>query len=107
RLCQKERRLEIGADQVVPVVFVDVSNRGRIEGGGVVDQDVEAAEGCRGGVGQLCQGGAVEQIALRQRRGARPDAVELLRHGGRFLRRAAVVQHHAGAGRVQRTHDAV
>jgi hypothetical protein len=44
-LRKKQRCLEVGADEVVPVAAADVAERRGVEGGGVVDQDIEAAEG--------------------------------------------------------------
>ena len=44
RLRQEQRRLEIGADEVVPLLFRDLAHRRRIEARRVVDQRVEPPE---------------------------------------------------------------
>ena len=84
----------------------DVAHRGRIERRGVVDEDVEAAEGARRGRHQPRQPRGLEQIALRERRRARAHAVQLRRQGGRVVRGAPVVQQHIRAGGMERPCDA-
>ena len=105
RLRQKQRRLQVGADEIVPVDLADVAERCRIERRGVVDQDIEAAEGAGRGCHQRRQLCDLQQIALRERRGARARGVQLARQGGRVVRGAAVVQHHIRTRRVQRARD--
>ncbi len=65
-LGEEEGRLEIGAHQIVPVLFGNSADRSGVESRGVVDQNIEPAPGGIGLLHQLRQGGGVMQVALHQ-----------------------------------------
>src|SRR5262249_8697576 len=75
RLGQKQRRLEVGADEIVPVDLGDVTERSWVEGGGVVDENVEAAEIAGRNAWQHLQLPEIEQIGFDRDRGAGPDLI--------------------------------
>jgi hypothetical protein len=108
-LREEQRRLEVGADQVVPGRRVDSADFCGVEGRGVVHQRVEPAETGHGGFHQARQGVDCEQVSGEGRGGfatlVRPRRVQLRGQPVRFGRRAAIVDRDAGAGRVQRARD--
>ena len=104
-LRQEQRRLEVGAHQVVPVGGVDLADRRRVERRRVVDQRVEAAVGAERALDQRRQLRQLEQVRLHQRDRIGADAVELGLQQPRFAGRAAVVQHQVRARGVQPAAD--
>jgi len=97
--------VEVGADQVVPVLFADFADRRGVEAGSVVEQHVEPAE-TRHGVGDdTAVAGGVEQVALDQRGGIRALQVEFGGQGLRLAFRGTVVDHDSGAFPVQAAAD--
>jgi hypothetical protein len=75
-LRQEQRRLEVAADELVPVGFGDLADRGGVEARGVVDEDVEPAPRGRGALDDARQRGRVEQVALHQRDGTGAPGLE-------------------------------
>ena len=104
-LRQKQRRLEIGADQVVPRRQIDLAERCRKKTRGIIHQCVEPPEtgnGCRHQQRQLRY---IEQVGLQTRRRCGPQRIEFTdqRLGVRCCR--PVVQHDVGTRRVQLARD--
>jgi hypothetical protein len=108
-LREEQRRLEVGADQVVPGRRVDSADFCGIEGRGIVHQRVEPAEAGRDGFDQTRQGVDVEQVGGEGRGGSPPSSaracIQFRGQPVRFGRRGAIVDRDAGAGRVQRARD--
>ena len=104
-LRQEQRRLEVGAHQVVPVDLGDIAHRGGEEGRGVVDEHVEAAEGLDRARHQARQLRHLEQVALGAQRRTRPCLVQLALQGRGVLGGAAVVQHQVRAAGVHEARD--
>ncbi len=98
RLRQEQRRAQVGADQVLPVLGGDVADRRLEERRRVVDQRVEAAEGGERLLDDRRQLGEVEQVGLDQRDRILPHVVELGLQQPRLAGRAAVVEHQVGPG---------
>ena len=75
-LADEERRLEVGAEEIVPLRLGGGVDRGRVEARGVVDQHIERSE-TRDDVGdEIVRSAGVEQVAAERRRRARSVAVE-------------------------------
>ena len=104
-LRQEQRRLEVGAHQVVPVGGVDLADGRGMERRRVVDQRVEPAVGAERALDQRRQLRQLEQVRLDQRDRIGADAVELRLQQARFAGRRAVVQHQVRAGAVQAAAD--
>ncbi len=101
RLGQEQRRLQIGADQIVPVLDIDVADHRRIERRRVVDERVELAECLHRLLDQRRQLADVEQVRLDQRDGIGAQMIELGLQQARFAGRCAKMQHDGGARLVQ------
>ena len=100
-LDQKQGRLEIAADQVVPGRLVDLPQGGREEAGGVVDQPIELAEVSDDGLDQSAQLITGQEIGLEEMGGAWAELVQLGGEGAGFGRVGAVVQGQGGAFAMQ------
>ena len=105
RLREEQRRAQVGADEIVPVLDGDLADRRGEERRRVVDQAVEAAEGRQRLLDQRRELGDVEEIGLDQRHRARADVVELGLQQARFAGGAPEVDHQVGAGGVQAATD--
>ncbi len=101
RLRQEQGRFEVGADEIVPVDLRDVPERCRIEGGGIVYQDVETAERLHHRLGEPRQLLQIEQVALDHPRRLGPRVVELLGELRGGLGGAAKMDHDVSSGGVQ------
>jgi hypothetical protein len=66
-LRQEQRRAQVGADEVLECVPRDLADRRRIEGGGIVDEHVERAEGADDGGGQRLERGEIGEIGAEGR----------------------------------------
>ena len=102
RLREKQRGFKIAADQIVPGRVRNLSDRRRVEGRGIVDENIERTEcsgGCRENVGVLID---VEEVRRHRDRAVDADAVKTCRQRvSRFTRRP-IMNDDAGAGRMQR-----
>ena len=105
-LCEKQRRLQVGAEQVVPVLFRDFAHGRGIESGCIVDEHVELAERLHCGVDERTQFLRLEQVAANECRGAAPQVVELARERAGFGFGPVIVNHHVCARSLQRARDA-
>ena len=79
--------------------------RSRIKRRGVVDEDVEAAEGLHGGDRERGQLTGFKKVTFGEHCRSRPNTVQFVRQLCRNVRRAAVMEHDVCAGSVQRMRD--
>jgi hypothetical protein len=93
RLRQEQRRLEIGAEQVIPGLWRDLSQGCGVESGGVVHQHIQRTPGASRKLHELGQSAEVQQVGLEDIHGARARLVEFRRQRLRVLGRVAVVDH--------------
>ena len=96
-LCKKERRAKIGSDQVVELIGSNCPDRRRIEGGGIIDEDIEATEvaGDRGN--QSFARGGIGKVRLKSVRGTAAHGVQASDERIGLGLRAAVVDSEPGA----------
>lgn len=90
-LRQKQRRLQIGAEQVIPLSFRDFADWCRIKRGSVVDQDIESAESLLSKLRELAEMSSVEKVCGDAGRAGRAFRVELGDERLGFFGRALVV----------------
>ena len=95
----KQRRLEIGADQIAPGCLIDGAERCRKEARGIVDQSVQPTVGRYRSRDEPLAGVAREQICLTMLGRARSQRIERRRELCRLVARTAEMHHHAGARR--------
>jgi hypothetical protein len=104
-LREEERGAQVGADEVLPLALGNLSERCRVERGGVVHEPVEATERARGIVNELRERGKIEEIGLHDGRRARAGAVQVGSQAFGLVARPVAMEHHARAGCVQRARD--
>jgi hypothetical protein len=87
------------------VARLDLAEARRVEGGGVVDEEIQAREALLRRADQRLRGDGREQVRLDAQRAAGAHGVQLLLERRRLLLGAPVVQHDVRAGRVQAARD--
>ena len=100
-LREKQRSLEVGSEQIVPMRFGDFAHRCRIERRGVVDEDVESAESLMDELRERIESRGVQQVGADARRTIRTYGVEVGDERLRLFRRTLVMHHDACAGIVK------
>ena len=103
-LGQKQRGLQVGAEQVVPVRFGDFTDRCRVKRRGVVDQNVESSKSLLSKVRKLAELRGVEQISADTCGAVRALRVEFGDERLGFFGRALVVHDNLGACAVEDLH---
>lgn len=104
-LRKKKRRFQVGAEQIVPVRCSDFADRRRIEGRGVVDEDVESSELLFSEPRQLAEFRRVEKIEADAGCTLRTLSVELCDQGFRLFGRALVMNDQIGTGIMEHARD--
>lgn len=100
-LAQKKRRLEVAADQIVPVRLARLAYGGGVKAGGVVDQGAEGAEAGESLVGQGVNPGQAAQVCAECLHTARAPGVELVGQAPGVAVRLSVVNDELPAGGVE------
>ena len=100
-LADEERCAQVGTDQLLPVRSLDLADRDREKGRGVVHQDVEAPEGVERGADQRARRDRREELRLHLGRALRPQRIELGFELCCIGIGIAVVDQHRGARRMQ------
>ena len=104
-LREKERGLQVGAEQVVPMRLRDFTDRSGIKRGGVVHQNIEPAETFFRDGDERTEFCGIEKVR-RNDGGARgAHGLEFGRECLGLTQRAIAVDHHVGAGRMERACD--
>ena len=104
-LRQEQRRLQVGADQVLPLRRCQGAERGRIKRRGIVDQKVQATEALAGARYQSGQGAEVAQIRAQHAGAAVPGLIQFDCQPLRILHRAMAVDRDIGTRGVQSAHN--
>jgi len=105
RLGQEQRGFQVGSDQVVPLCFIYIRQRGSVKTRSVVDQRVKLPEFIDDLAHQLLQGMKIEQISLEHRGTLRTKFVQFLLQGQRLPVRAAVMHGDTSPRRMQAAAD--
>ena len=104
-LREKERCGEIGADEVPPLPFRGLADRGRVEGGGVVDQGIETSPALRSRRDHGRGRSRLDEVRVHRHRSSRPGVLQLLAETFGFLPGAMAVNRDRHAGGVQVARD--
>ena len=91
-LREKQRRLEVGPHQVVPVNLGNIAHGRRVERRRIIDEDIERAEVARRNLGQRLQLTDVQQIRFDNHDRVWSSLVQLLGDGLCSFRGAPVVK---------------
>jgi len=98
---RKQRRLEVGPDEVVPIDLGNITHRCRVEGRRVVDENIERSKVACCDRRQRLQLIQIEQIGLDQHDGIGSYLIQLSRQRLRRFRGAAIVQNNIRPRRMQ------
>ncbi len=104
-LREEQGRAQVAADQIVELRRRDRADRRRIEGGGVVDQAVEPAEGTDHGVRQGLPQGRIGEIAMEHRGGSGPRVVHAADEQSGVARGMTAMDGDRRAGRMESAGD--
>jgi hypothetical protein len=105
RLRQEQRRLQIAADEVVPLFRRHGAERCGVKVRRVVHEHIELARSCDDVLGHALEGGNVAHVCADGEGRARPRAIQL---GGELLGivgRTVIMNRDVRAGAVQRARD--
>lgn len=100
-LREKQRGLEVGSEQIVPMCFRNFADWCRIERRGVVDEDVEPAESIFREARERIELSGVEQVRADARCTVRTCGVKVGDERLRLFRRSLVMHHDACTGVVK------
>jgi histidine ammonia-lyase len=101
-LREEQGSLQVAAHEVVPLGERDLPHRGRVEAGGVVDQDVQAPKFQQDGSHQFFRGLRARQLRRVNRGRMGTDLVESVRQGDGGSGGGAIMNEYIGSGGVQR-----
>jgi hypothetical protein len=104
-LREEQGRAQVAAQKIVPRGRGDLAHGCRIEGGGIVDEHIEAPELRDGGGDELLRRRLLVEVGGEQRGRIRAGGVQLLAEHSRRRGGGSVVHEDASAGRMQRTRN--